>query len=207
MNRKISDQEKFWSGEFGSNYIQRNVDQQIVAGNISLFASALSSASKITNCLEFGANIGLNLRALKLLFPKISCSAVEINKEASEILATDIGADRVNNVSIFDYQSVLKFELVLIKGVLIHINPDLLSQAYTKLYEASSKYILICEYYNPTPVAIDYRGHHDRLFKRDFAGEMLDSFNDLVLKDYGFVYHRDLAFPLDDINWFLLEKI
>jgi spore coat polysaccharide biosynthesis protein SpsF len=207
MNRKISDQEEFWSGEFGSDYIQRNIDQTIVAGNISLFASALSRADRINNCLEFGANIGLNLRALKSLFPQISCNAIEINKEASEILASEIGSDHVKNTSIFDYLSDEKFELVLIKGVLIHLNPELLKDAYKKLYEASSKYILICEYYNPTPVSIPYRGHSDRLFKRDFAGEMLDSFENLVLKDYGFVYHRDLSFPLDDINWFLLEKI
>ena len=38
-----------------------------------------------------------------------------------------------------------------------------------------------------------YRGHTARLFKRDFAGEMLDRFSDLRLVDYGFRYHRDLA--------------
>jgi hypothetical protein len=45
------------------------------------------------------------------------------------------------------------------------------------------------------------------MFKRDFAGEMLDKFQDLRLLDYGFVYHRDTQFPQDDVNWFLLEKI
>jgi spore coat polysaccharide biosynthesis protein SpsF len=65
---------------------------------------------------------------------------------------------------------------------------------------------LICEYYNPSPVAIPYRGHSDRLFKRDFAGEMLEMFADLKLVDYGFAYHRDPAFPQDDITWFLMEK-
>ena len=62
------------------------------------------------------------------------------------------------------------------------------------------------EYYSPTPVEIVYRGHSDRLFKRDFAGEMLDRFADLKLVDYGFDYHRDPVFSLGDINWFLLEK-
>jgi spore coat polysaccharide biosynthesis protein SpsF len=28
----------------------------------------------------------------------------------------------------------------------------------------------------------------------------------LKLADYGFVYRRDIRFPQDDINWFLLEK-
>ena len=51
-----------------------------------------------------------------------------------------------------------------------------------------------------------YRGHSQRLFKRDFAGEMLDRFPDLTLVDYGFAYHRDANFPQDDTTWFLLEK-
>ena len=72
--------------------------------------------------------------------------------------------------------------------------------------KASNRYILIGEYYNPTPVTINYRGHDDRLFKRDFAGEMLDKHRNLKLVDYGFLYHRDNYFDQDDINWFLLEK-
>ena len=71
----------------------------------------------------------------------------------------------------------------------------------------SKRYICIVEYYNPTPVSVSYRGHDDRLFKRDFAGEMMDKYNDLRLVNYGFVYHRDLNFPLDDLTWFLLEKV
>ena len=65
---------------------------------------------------------------------------------------------------------------------------------------------MICEYYNPSPTTIAYRGHSDRLFKRDFAGEMLEKFSDLKLVDYGFSYHRDNSFPQDDITWFLLQK-
>jgi pseudaminic acid biosynthesis-associated methylase len=206
MSRKYSEQEEFWAGEFGDDYIQRNLDSSIVAGNVSLFASALSQANDLNSCIELGANVGLNLRALRALYPKLVCDAVEINSEAAQILAQIIGADHVNHCSIFDIESTEKFDLVLIKGVLIHLNPDLLPDVYTKLYEMSSKYVLICEYYNPTPVSVNYRGHSDRLFKRDFAGEMLDRYSDLKLRDYGFVYHRDVNFPLDDITWFLLEK-
>ena len=83
----------------------------------------------------------------------------------------------------------------------------MLSLVYEKLYTASNKYILICEYYNPSPVNVSYRGHSDRLFKRDFAGEMLEKYIDLKLVDYGFCYKRDKAFPQDDITWFLLEKV
>jgi pseudaminic acid biosynthesis-associated methylase len=71
---------------------------------------------------------------------------------------------------------------------------------------SSKKYICIAEYYNRTPVSINYRGHDERLYKRDFVGEVLDKFPSLTLVDYGFVYHRDPNFPQDDITWFLLEK-
>ena len=82
----------------------------------------------------------------------------------------------------------------------------MLNIVYDKLYQSSKRFIFIGEYHNPSPVVIPYRGHNDRLWKRDFAGEMLDKFSDLTLIDYGFAYKRDPAFPQDDINWFLLEK-
>jgi pseudaminic acid biosynthesis-associated methylase len=112
----------------------------------------------------------------------------------------------VYEMSIFDFIPDVKRDLVIIKTVLIHINPDFLPKVYELLYESSSKFICIAEYYNPTPVTVEYRGHNERLFKRDFAGEILSKYPDLKLVDYGFFYHRDNNYPIDDINWFLLKK-
>jgi len=67
-------------------------------------------------------------------------------------------------------------------------------------------YVPISEYCNPGPTEITYRGHTGKLFKRDFAGEMLDRFRNLKLIDYGFTYRRDPNFPQDDMTWFLMEK-
>ncbi len=199
-------QEDFWAGEFGNSYINRNQGSDLLASNLNFFSNALRRIDKTTSCLEFGANIGMNLRALHLLYPNMQLKAIEINKEAAKELAVSIGDKNVFHGSIFDYPDTDTVELALIKGVLIHINPEMLTVVYEKLYKASSKYILVAEYYNPSPVAIDYRGHNDRLFKRDFAGEMLDTYPDLKLIDYGFSYKRDVLFPQDDITWFLLEK-
>ena len=99
-----------------------------------------------------------------------------------------------------------KYDLALISGVLIHINPQELQTVYEKLYDSSEKYICMIEYYNPTPAEIPYRGHEGKLFKRDFAGEFLDRYPDCQLADYGFQYHRDHYFPGDDNTWFLIEK-
>ena len=65
---------------------------------------------------------------------------------------------------------------MLIKGVLIHMNPESLPAVYEALHKATGRYLLVCEYYNPTPVAVTYRGHTNRLFKRDFCGEIMTAF-------------------------------
>lgn len=199
-------QEQFWAGRFGSDYIARNRSDELLASNLAFFSAALRCAGTVSSCVELGANIGMNLRALKLLYPGIACNGVEINADAARELGELIGETHVFNGSIADWSPAQPAELALVKGVLIHLNPDLLPVAYDRLHAASSRLILVAEYYNPAPVAIPYRGHQDRLFKRDFAGEMLDRFSDLRLIDYGFRYHRDPAFPQDDISWFLMEK-
>lgn len=201
----MNDQERFWAGEFGTDYSRRNSDAGSVASNVALFARALRGTGPIRNCIEFGANIGLNLQALRALYPDMEQHAVEINAAAGKELATRIPAQNVVQASILDYRSARAFDLVLVKGVLIHVAPDSLPAVYDVLHAAAGRYLLIAEYYNPTPVSVPYRGHADRLFKRDFAGEVLDTFPKLRLVDYGFAYHRD-QFPQDDITWFLLEK-
>jgi spore coat polysaccharide biosynthesis protein SpsF len=201
-----TEQEAFWAGEFGNSYISRNESDELLAANLNFFSKAFNQIGKPSSLIEFGANIGMNLKAIKKLFPKINLFGIEINKKAADELAEKIGEDRVFNDSIFNFDIKTSYDVALIKGVLIHINPDMLPLVYEKLYEASNRYILVCEYYNPSPVTVTYRGHSDKLFKRDFAGDLLEKYSDLALVDYGFVYKRDKAFPQDDITWFLLEK-
>tara|TARA_B100000963_G_C22631185_1_gene675014 strand:- start:2833 stop:3456 length:624 start_codon:yes stop_codon:yes gene_type:complete len=201
-----SDQEKFWAEEFGDAYINRNQKQRTIAANTNLFSKVFSRTRCIESIIEFGANIGLNQKAIKNLKPEARRVAVEINKRASEILGQEIGAENVINESILELNLKEQFDMSFIKGVLIHINPEDLQTVYEKLYNASKRYILVTEYYNPSPVTIPYRGHSNRLFKRDFAGEIMDKYPDLELIDYGFTYRRDPNFKLDDSTWFLMER-
>ena len=62
-------------------------------------------------------------------------------------------------------------------------------------------------YFNPSPISVKYRGHQNKLFKRDFAGELMSYYPDLELMDYGFCYSKDNNYPQDDMNWFLLKKL
>ncbi len=200
-------QESFWAGDFGDAYASRNCSSELLASNLAFYSGILGTTGKLNSVLEFGANIGMNLRALQLLQPGCKLSGLEINALAASELKKITNIEQVFEQSIFDFAPARLYDLVLIKGVLIHLNPDRLKDAYSKLYESCGKYLLVAEYYSPAPVSIPYRGHTDRLFKRDFAGEILELYPDMRLVDYGFLYRRDNAFPQDDINWFLLGKM
>jgi len=206
MKNYATTQEAFWAGEFGTDYIQRNQGDQLLASNLAFLGKALQQASQLGSCIEFGANIGMNLKALKLLYPLQEQTAIEINPQAAELLKVALPQAEVLNQSILDFKPTRTWDIALIKGVLIHINPDVLPAVYDRLVAATSRYLLVAEYYNPSPVAIPYRGHTDRLFKRDFAGEIMDRYPCMQLVDYGFAYRRDPNFPQDDITWFLLYK-
>lgn len=198
-------QEAFWAGAFGDAYRTRNVGDALVRSNEVLFRRILAAAGPLESVVELGCNIGLNLLALRRLDPDLRLTAYEINAGAVEE-ARRLGVAKVEHGTILDpIEDADTYDLSFTKGVLIHIQPDCLPAAYDNLVRLSRRYVLVCEYYNPTPVAVTYRGHEDRLFKRDFAGDLMDAYG-LKLVDYGFVYRRDPVAPQDDATWFLLSK-
>ena len=200
----MDNQEEFWTSKFGDSYSSRNQSKELLSANKVFFQQVMAEVEpKPKTFLELGSNVGMNYLAIKDLLPEVDFTGLEINGDAFQELAKT-GCKAVLG-SVYDFETTERFDFTFTKGVLIHINPERLSEVYEKLYTYSDDYILIAEYYNPVPVEVDYRGHAGKLFKRDFAGEMLDRFTDLKLVDYGFIYHRD-AFPQDDISWFLLRK-
>lgn len=201
-----TEQEAFWAGDFGTQYIVRNQGDALLASNLDFFSKALRQTRDVKHCIEFGANIGMNIKALKLLHPNLNAHAIEINANAAKKLEEVVPPAQIHTTSILDFSPTQTWDFVLIKGVLIHINPAELPLVYDKLAKSCGRYLLVAEYYNPAPVAIPYRGHTDRLFKRDFAGEIMDRHPQMQLVDYGFSYRRDPNFPQDDITWFLMEK-
>jgi pseudaminic acid biosynthesis-associated methylase len=201
-----TEHEAFWRGAFGDQYTERNADERLVRANLALFARVLSRAPSVDSIVELGCNRGANLKALNALDPTFKLSAYEINATAAKI-AGDLGIADVQCASILelDPASLKPSDLAFTKGVLIHIGPEDLARAYAALHGLARRYVMVCEYYNPTPMMVPYRGASERLYKRDFAGDLMERF-DLTLVDYGFVYHRDSHFPQDDLTWFLLEK-
>jgi spore coat polysaccharide biosynthesis protein SpsF len=172
MNYKTN-QELFWAGEFGNDYIQRNKSATILASSLNMYNKILEKTDSVHTILELGANIGMNLISIKSLMPDSVLSAVEINEKAVEELKR-LEYVNVFHQSILDFQSNETYDFVFTRGVLIHINPKYLDHVYQLLYRASNRYICVAEYYNPVPVSLDYRGEKEKLFKRDFAGDLLD---------------------------------
>ena len=79
-----TEQEEFWQSEFGDEYIDRNDSSNLLASNISFFSEIFSSTKKINSILEFGCNVGMNLKAIRTLLPKVQLTGIEINKKAEK---------------------------------------------------------------------------------------------------------------------------
>lgn len=203
-----SDQLVFWRGEFGNAYSERNAAQaKAMANRRAMWRRILEVTDPApASILEIGANVGLNLRALSEI-ADAELHAVEPNEKARDILQASglLAADHVHDGSAAALpMGDGSVEFAFTCGVLIHISPDDLLPSCREIHRASSRFILCAEYFNPTPVEEEYRGHSGVLFKRDFGSFWLDNFTDLELVDYGFFWKR--ATGLDDLTWWLLRK-
>jgi pseudaminic acid biosynthesis-associated methylase len=201
----MDEQELFWKGNFGDEYTNRNNEEKIFISKKNFFKNLLNKIN-ISNVLELGCNRGLNLLAINELNKEIELNGLEINTKSYEILKNKNVCNNLFNISINDFNSDKNYNLVFTFGVLIHLNPEKLDSVYEKIFNLSDKYILIAEYYSRNTTMIEYRNNTDKLFKRDFCGEIMKKYNQLKLIDYGFIYYNDPIYPLDDITWFLLEK-
>ncbi len=199
-----TEQENFWVGKFGQDYIERNRSNSILYSKIVAWSKILRSINSIGSIREFGCNIGLNLCAINTLKPNVQLSGIEINEKAARE-AAELNIAKIKIGTILDEMTLDPVDLTFTFGVLIHINPSHLKTVYQNLVNNSKRYVLVVEYFNPTPTTHVYRGHKNRLFKRDFAGELMDEFN-LKLLDYSFIYSRDNVAPSDNFTWFLMEK-
>jgi N-acylneuraminate cytidylyltransferase len=202
-----SEQEKFWATTYAVDYIKKNsaFDHQL---GTQAWARMLQAAKgDIGSYLECGCNIGRNIEQLKLVLPDARPSVIEISEPAFKFVTSKYRIDRAFNGAILDSAFASgSFDLVFTMGVLIHINPDQLIEHMARMAAYSSRYILIGEYFNRTPMTIEYQGEANRLFKRDFGKLFLENFR-VKLRDYGFLWgHLYDAAGFDDITWWLFEK-
>ena len=184
MNKKTKE-EIFWEGNFGSRYHLRNnhYDRSKIIG-IDLKKNNI----KIKNCIEIGANIGLNLNGVKKFYPNVNTYGIEINKKSFLILKEKHPS---TNCSFGDFRIKEKFDLVISSGFLIHQNPKSLKKIYKKIYNLSKKYFYFSEYFSSHPISKPYRKHSKKLYMRDFASEFIDLNKKIKILDYGFHWSKD----------------
>ena len=133
MSAYKTEQESFWAGEFGDAYVGRNKSAQLAAANLAFFSRILSRMTGVSSVLELGANIGMNLKALRQLIPGCQLTAVEINQTAVEELKKQEQVE-VYHQSIFDFTvQERQWDLTFTKGVLIHLAPEMLPEVYKTL--------------------------------------------------------------------------
>lgn len=203
--RDVIGQEQLWRGKFGYGYRLRNSGESLVKSNVALFGKVLGSAENCGTVLELGAGSGMNVEAVRSVFPRSVYTAVEINKSACEDLGKIEGVEVVRQ-SILEYQAPGLFDLVFTKGVLIHMPPEELGKVYDLMFFSSRQYVALIEYHDQQIRPLRYRGRAGRLWKRDFCGELRARHPELKLVDYGFLYKGDELGQGEDLNWFLLEK-
>lgn len=201
----MNEQQNFWANNYAKDYMKKNSEFDRLLG-IEAWQKILVKADGIQTVIECGCNIGRNIGFLNKVLPTATKSVIEISKPAFEFVTQQYELDQSFNGSILEASFEKTFDLVFTMGVLIHIHPDDLLMNMHKIYNYSNKYILLGEYFNRTPVMIEYQGQEDKLFKRDFGKLFIENFP-ATLVDYGFLWgHIYDPAGFDDVTWWLFEK-
>ena len=202
----MNEQQTFWRKKYSKGYIDNNSDFDDDL-SIECWNKILNKSEGVNSILECGSNIGRNIASLQSILPSAEKSIIEISSDAYKIVTENFSLKDSFNGAILESQFPNEsFDLVFTCGVLIHIHPDDIEANMEKMFNYSRRYILIAEYFNRTPVMIEYRGEKDKLFKQDFGKLFIERFN-VSLIDYGFLWgHLYDQAGFDDITWWLFEK-
>ncbi|MFN2439857.1 MAG: pseudaminic acid biosynthesis-associated methylase [Chitinophagaceae bacterium] len=201
-----NEQQVFWKEKYAKDYITKNSNYAL-DGGIKCWAKMLERVEYIGSLLECGSNIGKNINILNHVLPSASKSIIEISPDAYGIVTARYQLNQSFNGPIVESSfKQNEFDLVFTMGVLIHIHPDDLLANMQKMFQYSSRYILMGEYFNRTPVMIEYHGEKDKLFKSDFGKLFMENFS-VRLIDNGFLWgHIYDEAGFDDITYWLFEK-
>lgn len=201
------EQIKFWKQDYTDEYIKRNSTFNFQLGIEAWNIIRKKIVEPIDQILECGSNIGRNINYLNEVYPNAGKSIIEVAEKPYQIVTSTYKLNHSFNGPIVDSDLPKNyFDLVFTNSVLIHIHPDEVLANMKKMFDYSKKYILIAEYFNRTPVMIEYRGEQNKLFKSDFGKTFITNF-DVELVDYGFLWgHIYDDAGMDDITFWLFRK-
>lgn len=193
-------QEKFWANEFGSKYTKRNPHtplelNRLYRTNFGITRQTMNREflpKQLDKILEVGCNVGAQLALLQKQGYK-DLYGIEINPQVVKQARRALPKTNILVGSAFELPFRDNyFDMVFTSGVLIHISPRDLKRAMKEIYRVSKKYIWGFEYFSLKPQTILYRGHKDRLWKKNFAQIYLDLFPGLTLvKEKRYKYITD----------------
>jgi pseudaminic acid biosynthesis-associated methylase len=213
-----TEQEAFWTGEFGTTYIERNCyapealnelySQRYGITRSELNHRYLGKPNPSARLLEVGANIGNQLSLLRTDGWMGELYGIEINRSA-------IGWAHENRPELdIVYGSAMEFpfrqdwfDVVIISGVLIHIAPEHLSCVFSevaRVLKPDGLYMGL-EYWAPVLTQVKYRGHEDRLWKCDFAATLASLNERLHLVSEEKLLYKDGSDLIDQI--FVFRRI
>jgi SAM-dependent methyltransferase len=189
-----------WYGDFGIRYTLRN---KIIPEKLVPFYKKILKGIVVEKILEVGCNRGHNLIAISYC-GQYDLYGIDINPY-SILVARDNREINFAWGNIFDilYKDNY-FDLVMIVGVLIHINPEKLKEAITEVLRVSKKYFLMMEYnYDFEEFErIPYR-ENVGLWRGNFKKLVLDNFNVRLLLEGEAGVEDGFG---DKRNYFLFEK-
>ncbi len=197
-----SDQLEKWESEFGDSYTQRN----IIDWQVRLPAwREMIGGLQLHNVVEVGCNRGHNLRAIaELGIVQGNIIGIEPNTTAIELARSSSPHYSVLRGDAFQLPFIDRYaDLVFTAGVLIHIKLEDLPRVLAEIERICSRYILCAEYFAEEETVIEYRGHADLLWKRNFKQHYLTAFPNLKIVREGY-WEMDKGF--DRTHWWLLEK-
>ena len=193
--------ERLWAGQFGRDYIARNVDAGV--GRETFWRELLGSIEART-VLEVGCNVGANLRWLASILDTGNVYGVDVNAEALAHLRSALpGVNSVRATARHLPFRDAEFDLTFTTGVLIHVAPDVVPLAMGELVRCSRRYVLCGEYFSERLTEVPYREQEGALFKRDFGGLYRALFPELRQLRSGLL-GRDEGW--DNVTWWLFEK-
>jgi pseudaminic acid biosynthesis-associated methylase len=194
--------ERLWAGEFGDEYVDRNLNAQ--EGRRDFWAGQLAKLD-VRTVLEVGCNVGANLVWIAETLGPENVFGVDVNEKALKLLHERIPGvnSRLAPGQDLPFEDGA-FDLVFTAGVLIHQPPESLHGVMSEIVRCSRRYVICGEYYAEEPTEVPYRGQKRALFKQDYGGLYLRLFPELALIERGFLSPDEGHW--DRLTYWVFEK-
>jgi pseudaminic acid biosynthesis-associated methylase len=195
--------EALWSGEFGDDYVERNLRAYNERG---AFWTSLLAKLHPERVLEVGSNVGGNLQWVAQGVSPGRVVGVDVNGKALEELRHRVpGVQGVKCSARELPMPDRSYDLVFTMGVLIHQPEESLPLVMDEMVRVSARYVMCGEYYDATTIEVPYRGYNGALFRRDYGGIFASRYaGQLALVEQGFLGTDD---GFDNVTWWLFERV